>query len=286
MRRIAMIWLLALALGLSAVARAEAWHIDRRNEQGFTALLYQLMAAYEEPSDGDGEAIDRLVDGIGAVNASDGALARAIAGHWKAVYLDPEYRLFLYDGGETAEALSQTGIPDSATHAFVVLGYELRDGKMTRELKGRCDAAAAAAKAFPNSIMVCSGGATGKHNPDKHTEAGLMKQYLAGERGIDPSRIHIDERAMTTLENAVNTLEILRQQGVQTFTLVTSGYHQRWGQVLYNAMAAIYGQSYGYEPRIVGNYCFDIEPSDERYRRDDRIALKQLASMLDLPEGR
>ena len=44
--------------------------------------------------------------------------------------------------------------------------------------------AAIAARVFPDSILVCSGGATGDNNPERHTEAGLMKQYLAGTCGI------------------------------------------------------------------------------------------------------
>ena len=154
---------------------------------------------------------------------------------------------------------------------------------MTDELVGRCRAAAAAARSFPSAILVCSGGATGKNNPEGRTEAGLMKDYLVDTCGIDAGRIFTDERAMTTLENAANTFEILRANGVETFTIVTSSYHQRWSQVLYNAMAALYSQAYGYSPRIVGNYCFPVDPGD-RYRHDDRIAVRQLTDMLGLSE--
>ena len=278
---------LAVALALmTGVALAAAWEVDQANESNFLDLLYALMYAYETPSSGDAEAIEAAVAAIEAVNAPDGAIARSIADHWKKVYLDPSYALHMYDGGKSAGGLLNTAIPDSPTHAFVVLGYELKDGEMTPELMGRCDAAGAAASAFPHALLVCSGGATGKNNPKNHTEAGLMKAYLAENWAVDPERIHIDERAMTTLENAVNTLDILREQGVQTITIITSGYHQRWGQVLYNAMSAIFQQTYGYSVQILENYCFDIEPSDKRYLQGDRIALNQLAKMLDLPESR
>lgn len=275
--------IVALVL-LTGVAMAEAWNVKKANESNFLNLLYALMSAYETPSPGDAEAIEAAVAAIEAVDAQDGAIARSVADHWKRVYLDPAYTLHLYDGGRSADALLGTAIPDSPTHAFVVLGYELKNGEMTPELVGRCDAAGAAASAFPHTLLVCSGGATGKKNPKKHTEAGMMKAYLTEHWNVDPARIHIDERAMTTLENAVNTLEILREQGVQTITLVTSGYHQCWGQVLYNAMAAIFQQTCGYPVEIIENYCFDIEPSDKRYLQGDRIALKQLSKMLDLPE--
>lgn len=235
-------------------------------------LLADMLEACEHPSDEGIRRIDADVDAL-----RDG-MARPIAEHWKKVYLDPGYKLYLW-GADDPAALEITG-----AHAFVVLGYELKDGRMTEELKGRCEAAAEAARAFPDSILVCSGGATGENNPEGHTEAGLMKDYLTVECGIDPGRVFIDERAMTTAENAVNTLAILKEQGVETMTLVTSAYHQRWGQVLYNAVAARYALERGYSVRIVGNFCYDIEPSNDFYRKDAQIAVVQLGRLLDLPQ--
>ena len=111
----------------------------------------------------------------------------------------------------------------------------------------------------------------------------MMRDYLAEQCGINPDRIFTDERAMTTAENAVNTLAILKSRGVRTMTIVTSSYHQRWGQVLYNAMSAVYGQQYGYMPEIVSNYCFSTEPENEAFRNDARIAIGQLGSILHIP---
>ena len=283
MRRKGIALILALIF-LTGVALAEEWHVAPGNEENFAALLTNLMGADEKPGEGYADAARSSIEAISAASASDGEVARDIAEHWGKVYLDPDYRLYIYDGGEVAQALLQTDIPDSPTHAFVVLGYELKKGQMTKELKGRCDAAAAAAKAFPNAVLVCSGGPTGKKNPKGNTEAGLMKEYLSRERGIAPDRIFIDERAMTTKENAEYTFAIMREQGIESFTIVTSTYHQKWGQAVYNAMGAICRQSYGYEAQLIGNYCFEIEPSNERYRQGDRIALKQIAGLLDLPD--
>ena len=212
-------------------------------------------------------------------------MAKAIADHWRQVYLDPAYALCCHGEGDLAPELAEAGIPDERTHAFVVLGYELQDGEMTEELKGRCEAAAAAARSFPNAILVCSGGATGPNNPEKHTEAGLMKQYLVEVCGIEESRIFTDERAMTTAENAVNTFAIMKDQGVESMTIVTSSYHQRWGQALYNALAAIYEQQQGYHARLIGNYCFDTQPSVDAFLHDDRFAIYQLGEILDLPQA-
>ena len=278
-----LILLLCTVLLISLVPEGgenEEYRISEANSSNFGMLFSNLLRAYESSSADDEENIRKDLDTIRAVSKKDYAVAKAIADHWAAVYLDPAYALCLYDEGEYAAGLAETGIPNSASHAFVVLGYELQNGEMTEELKGRCDAAAAAARTFLKTILICSGGATGGNNPERHTEAGLMKAYLTQQCGIDAGRIFIDEKAMTTAENAINTFQILQEQNIRTITIVTSSYHQRWGQVIYNGLAALYGQKYGYCPKIVGNYCFDMGPAEEVFRNDAQIAIRQLASVL------
>ena len=263
--------------------QTKEYRIADGNRINFGQLLSDLLDAYENNSS---QIQDKLIfdlETIKAVNSRDYDVAKAIADHWTGVYLDTEYHLNLYHEDNGATEITDSGIPDTSSHAFVVLGFELKNGEMTEELKGRCDAAAAAAKMYPNSILVCSGGATGSNNPEHHTEAGMMRDYLTEQCDISPDRIFTDERAMTTAENAVNTLAILKSRGVRTMTIITSSYHQRWGQVLYNAMSAVYGQQYGYMPEIISNYCFSIEPEVEAFRNDAGIAISQLASILHIP---
>ncbi len=276
---------LALALMLGPAALADVYEISDENEMNFGRLCINMIRAYEKPSPGDAAAMQSVLDAIGAMDANDRAVAEAIAEHWMRVYVnaDGSYAMHIHDGGERATALEGTAIPDSPTHAFVVLGFKLKDGAMTDELMQRCEAAAAAARSFPRAILVCSGGATGSNNPKKRTEAGLMKKYLTEKCGIDAARIFIDEDARSTVENAVNTFEIMRAQGVQTYTVVTSEYHQKWGQVIYNAMAAFYRQSAGYDARLLENYSCNIT-SNPDYPNEARWAVYQLAVMLDLPD--
>ncbi|MBQ7437851.1 MAG: YdcF family protein [Oscillospiraceae bacterium] len=271
----------AILIGMQP--RTTEYQIAEGNRINFGHLLSDLLDAYENDS---AQVQDRLqfdLETIKAVSIRDYDVAKAIAEHWASVYLDPEYHLNVYHDDDMEPEITDSGIPDTSSHAFIVLGYELKDGEMTDELKGRCKAAAVAAKMYPNTILVCSGGATGSNNPEHHTEAGMMRKYLAEQCGVNPGRIFTDERAMTTAENAVNTLAILKSRGVRTMTIVTSSYHQRWGQVLYNAMSAVYGKQYGYTPEIVSNYCFSIEPENEAFRNDARIAIRQLASILHIP---
>jgi len=287
MKRIIAAAMAVLWVWAGTLTAAQTRWISEENKARFATLLTALVNAYESPSAGDDARIDATLDAIREVNASDYDIAQAITEHWRDVYLDNDYPLFIYrEGEERATSLEQSSLRDSARHAFVVLGYELKNGEMQAELKGRCAAAAAAARSFPNVILICSGGATGDNNPSKHTEAGMMRDYLVERCGIERSRIHIDERAMTTLENASNTLEMLQQQGIKTMTIVTSTYHQRWGQAVYNAVAALYRHYFGYSVEIVGNYCYDTEPEHDMYRNDDRMAIRQIAQLLNIPMDR
>ncbi|MBR4711041.1 MAG: YdcF family protein [Clostridia bacterium] len=272
-RFLSMIMALLFVLGCAGAAAEET--VDHGAE-AMGQLLADLVLAYEQPSD---ESLSVIEADIGAIPGdADRAVARSIADHWRKVYLDPDYRLLVL--GEDDPAL--LAIPDPAVHAFAVLGYQLKDGEMTDELRGRCDAAAAAARAFPGSIIVCSGGATGPNNPEGHTEADRMRDYLITACGIDAERILTDSQAMSTSENAVNTLAILRGREIRTMTVVTSSYHQRWGQMLFSTAAARSRQTDGYAPEIIGSYCFDIQPGNEMLRMDDRIAVQQMCQMLGL----
>lgn len=285
------LWILAAviaALALLAVLvftqrEPERPPVLEANAANFSTLLADLAAARETPSAQDGQNIVRDLEAIRSVDLEDYALAKTIADHWQKVYLDPDYEMFLYHGDDTAPELAGAGIPNKKSHAIVVLGYELQNGAMQPELVGRCNAAAAMAKAYPETILVCSGGATGPNNPARNTEAGLMKAYLTETCGIAENRVFIDERAMTTAENAVNTFEILRENGVRTMTIVTSAYHQRWGQALYNLVGALERRQHGSSAEIVANYNYDVEPSVEAYRQDVSFAVQQMAGILGVP---
>ncbi len=259
---------LVLCAVLLGAGPAAAETEDAENPITMGTLLEDLLDAYTNPSE---EATARIDADVEALNDE---VATSIANHWKKVYLDPDYKLYCWKKDDPSE------IPVRGKHAFVILGYALEDGKMKPELKRRCDAAAAAAKAFPDSIIVCSGGPTGSNNPDRNTEAGLMKKYLKKNHGIAAERIFTDEKAMTTADNALNTIKILQKQGIETMTIVTSSYHQRWGQVLYNLVAAIYAKEHQYAPEIVGNYCYETDPELKRFKKDAQIAISQAAGIL------
>ncbi len=218
------------------------------------------------------EADDQITEDMEALK--DNELAVFVAEKWQTIYMNPDYRLYIHGKDDPAD------LPVSGKHAFVIPGFELENGEMRDELKARCDAAAAAAAAFPDSILICSGGATGENNPEGHTEAGLMKDYLVRACETDAERIMTDESAMTTLENAMNTFAILKEQGIETITIVTSSYHQRRAGILYETLAEIIRRKEGVSITVAGNYNCEIQPPEDMARYDARIAAMQLAALI------
>ncbi len=274
--RLIVILLLAAAL-LAGTAGADGWKASEKNLPLFGKLAEVLKDSLEGPL--NKTRAEKLLEEIRTESEADYALGRAILDHWKSVVMDSGYRMFVYRGEEEAETLERSGLDFSGRHAFVVLGYGLESGKMTRELAGRCKAAAAAARSFPDSILLCTGGPTGSDNPDKHTEAGEMKKYLVKECGIDAERIYTETRAMDTADNAVYSMKILKELGIESITLVTSDYHQRWGQILFNAAAVIFAGQTGAQIRIVGNYNYQARPNEAR-TFGCRAGANQLKAML------
>ena len=208
----------------------------------------------------------------------DDPLARAVADHWKETWMNPDYPLYICGTDDPVQ------LPVAGRHAFVVLGFALQNGEMAPELIGRCEAAAEAARVFPDSILVCTGGATGANNPDRHTEAGLMKDYLVKKCGIAGDRIFTDELAMTTADSAVNTLGILQEQQIEAMTIVTSDYHQLWAQTLFHAQAEKLRLRDGYSVEIIANWNWPAASAGTDVRKAGLVyLLYQLPEIMNLP---
>jgi uncharacterized SAM-binding protein YcdF (DUF218 family) len=63
-------------------------------------------------------------------------------------------------------------------------------------------------------------GMTGVFDPEGDSFRQLMTEF-----GIGPERITMEAESINTYENARNVSELLKQQGIQRFYLVTSAYH-------------------------------------------------------------
>ncbi len=107
--------------------------------------------------------------------------------------------------------------------AIVVLGYGLLpDGALRPELVHRLNAAWVQAVAAPFSRVVLTGG-----NPQNGVaEADAMAGFLIG-RGIPASRIIVENRAGSTVQNALFSTDLLRDAGLTSAVVVTSPNHIR-----------------------------------------------------------
>jgi uncharacterized SAM-binding protein YcdF (DUF218 family) len=106
---------------------------------------------------------------------------------------------------------------------IVVLGYGLLpDGSMRDELVDRLEAAWLQALAAPWAPVVVTGG-----NPQNGVpEAAAMAGWLIG-RGIPADRVLVEDRAGSTVQNALFSTQLLHGAGADNAVLVTSPNHIR-----------------------------------------------------------
>jgi len=126
--------------------------------------------------------------------------------------------------------------PKDAT--VVVLGSKVSGTTPSADLRARIKAAAAYLKANPQAKCIVSGG---QGAGELVTEASAMKKGLVLQ-GIDASRILVEDRSTTTVENLKNSLAVIKQNGLSSdLAIVTDEYHEfRAGKIAENLGAKSY----------------------------------------------
>ena len=161
----------------------------------------------------------------------------------------------LDESAEIHPEILPDGLCDTDELCLVVLGFQLEpDGTMREELVERLNVALACAEKYPQALIACTGGGTAAEN-DSVTEAGKMAEYLM-EQGVAPERIIVEDRSQTTAQNAVFTLEILRDKHPATrqLAIISSDYHIATGVLLFSAQAILSAEDPGEETfRVVSN---------------------------------
>ncbi len=140
------------------------------------------------------------------------------------------------------------GLPDTDALCIVVLGFQLNpDGSMRDELVERLRVALRSAEKYPNAFVVCTGGGTAAEDASA-TEAGRMADWLT-ENGLSPERVLVEDRSLTTAQNAVYTFELLRERCPQVtqLAIVSSDYHIATGTLLFGAEAILTAPKAGQE---------------------------------------
>ena len=112
---------------------------------------------------------------------------------------------------------------------IVTLGYALNsDGTMHETLIKRLDQTYLAAIANPDAKIIVSGGV----QKSGVTESYLMKKWLI-EKGIDANRIIPEDKSKDTVDNALNSVEILKVKNAKNIILITSASHIRRAKTIF-----------------------------------------------------
>ena len=188
------------------------------------------------------EKAAELLEELSAMDPALGAKWSSIMQLWETVST----------GIEINEDILPDGLPDTDELCLVVLGFQLNpDGSMKDELIERLKVAKASAEKYSSAFVVCTGGGTAAENPDA-TEAGEMAKWLI-ENGVDARRVIVEDKSLTTAQNAIYTWQILTEQypQVRQLAIISSDYHIATGTLLFAAEATLQAEEAGKEAMTV-----------------------------------
>lgn len=186
---------------------------------GLAALDALELAA---PSDANVAALQVFYSNAAAeTDAAESALVRL--GSLDPVLHDTVERALDVITASAESEVDYAPLLDGPRTAIVALGFGLEgDGSMRAELIQRLEGAVAAATASPESPVIVTGG-----NPQNGVaEADAMRQWLI-DNGVDAGRIHVENKANSTVQNALYTVPILESIGADSVVIATSPNHIR-----------------------------------------------------------
>lgn len=216
--------LLALLLG-GCGARTETSLEPEPEPRSARALIGEIIHCYGYEENPESK-LPALFEELDAQDGEQGRLWREIVDYWR--YANEEMPI-------ATEKLPDT-LPRDDSLCLVVLGYQLNaDGSMQPELIGRLETALACARQYPEALILCTGGGTAG-GMSAATEAGCMAEWLK-EQDVDEARLIVEDRSLSTVDNALFSREILlrRYPQVTTLAVISSSYHVPWGAVLFEA---------------------------------------------------
>lgn len=143
---------------------------------------------------------------------------------WRAAAVLVSLGLFYFCAVEIPIILSSRTDADAQRQYIVVLGAQVKGRQPTPSLYYRLCGARELMITNPDCIAVVSGG---QGDGEEVTEAQCMRDWLV-EAGIDPARIHMEDRAESTMENLEYSFDIIRSLGGEpdgNVTILSSSYH-------------------------------------------------------------
>ncbi len=203
-------------------------------------IIEEMVVDYGSYGDEANAHIETLLKELRSVDADAAARWERIMPLWRSVQMDLKLN---YD-------VLPDGLPDTDELCLVVLGFQLApDGSMRDELIERLKVAQRSAEKYPNALIVCTGGGTAAEN-ESAAEAREMSKWLI-ENGIAPARVIVEDRSLTTAQNAIYTFDVLaeRYPQVRKLAIVSSDYHIATGALLFGAEAILRAEKAG-EDRV------------------------------------
>ena len=135
---------------------------------------------------------------------------------------------------------SASGDSDADYDYIIVLGAAVRGDTPSRALVERMEAARAYLLSHPDAVAIVSGG---QGDGENLSEAEAMYKWLTA-KGIDGSRLIIENRATSTYENLKYSFEIIKSRGQEqdiSIAVVTSEYHIYRAKLLASSLGAEVG---------------------------------------------
>ena len=102
---------------------------------------------------------------------------------------------------------------------LLVLGAQISENKVTKNLQKRLETAIAYLCKNPNTFVIVSGG---RGNGEILSEASVMKEYLLKQE-IEERRILTEEQSLNTTENMRYSKKLMRENA--SVAIVTNGFH-------------------------------------------------------------
>lgn len=260
--------LTAVVLMMSNVSAFGADFRDR-NEQN--PLIEDMILYYGCYGEAAAEEINGLLGNLKRTDIQQGQLWEKIMDYWGYVNTDMVIN----------NDILPENLPKDDSLALIILGNGLNaDGSMKSELIRRLKVGLDCAGQYPNAYVVCTGGGTAAENKEV-TEAGQMGAWLL-ENGLDESRLILEDRSLSTIENARYTMEILHEDYPQVcfVAIVSSDYHITRGSLLFETTALMMMEEKKEpEAKVISNCA---SPTPEKNYTEDYLRGWQMYNMLQL----
>ena len=205
------------------------------------AVLFLSSAlADEQAQDPAQQCIEKAVVSYAACGERDEEALSALSSVDPALGEKWTHIMDLWEAPVTISDELPDGLPGDDSLCLVALGFQLNpDGTMREELIGRLNVVLAASEKYPNAFIACTGGGTAAED-ETATEAGRMAEWLEAH-GIDPARLIVENRSLTTAQNAIYTFDILEEKYPQVaqIAIISSDYHIATGMLLFSAEAIL-----------------------------------------------